>query len=43
MNIQHRWLEKYPELGSGPIPTEPYISPAWYEQEKEKIFSKVWL
>ena len=43
MNAEHRWLEAYPELGSGPISTEPYISPEWYEKEKEKIFSKVWL
>jgi len=43
MNAEHRWLEAYPELGSGPISTEPYISPEWYEKEKEKIFTKVWL
>lgn len=43
MNAEHRWLEAYPELGSGPISTEPYISPDWYEREKEKIFRKVWL
>lgn len=43
MNAEHRWLEAYPELGSGPIPTEPYISPEWYEKEKAKIFEKVWL
>ncbi|MCC6829176.1 MAG: aromatic ring-hydroxylating dioxygenase subunit alpha [Novosphingobium sp.] len=39
----HRWMEMYPELGSGPISTEPYISPEWYEREKDKIFRKVWL
>lgn len=39
----HRWLEQHPELGSGPISTEPYISTDWYEKEKEKIFRKVWL
>lgn len=43
MNAEHRWLEAYPELGSGPISTEPYISPEWYEKEKDKIFRKVWL
>jgi phenylpropionate dioxygenase-like ring-hydroxylating dioxygenase large terminal subunit len=43
MSIEHRWLEAYPELGSGPISTEPYISPEWYEKEKDKIFRKVWL
>lgn len=39
----HRWLHENPELGSGPIPIEPYISPEWYEKEQEKIFRKVWL
>lgn len=39
----HRWLHENPELGSGPIPIEPYISPEWYAKEQEKIFRKVWL
>lgn len=43
MNSEHRWLEAYPELGTGPLPTEPYISAAYYELEKEKIFKRVWL
>lgn len=43
MNSEHRWLEAYPELGTGPLPTEPYISAAWHELEKEKIFKRVWL
>lgn len=43
MTNEHRWLEQYPELGSGPISIEPYISPDWYEKEREKIFRKVWL
>ncbi len=43
MNDAHRWLHEHPELGSGPIPIEPYISPDWYEREREKIFRKVWL
>jgi phenylpropionate dioxygenase-like ring-hydroxylating dioxygenase large terminal subunit len=43
MNADHRWLEKYPELGSGPIPVEPYISPEWYAREQDKIFRQVWL
>ncbi|MCQ8278879.1 hypothetical protein NFI95_10510 [Acetobacteraceae bacterium KSS8] len=37
-DMNHRWLEKYPELGRGPISTEPYISPEYYEREREKIF-----
>lgn len=38
-----RWAAKYPELGQEPLPVEPYISPEWYEDEKEKIFKKCWL
>lgn len=40
---QHRWARAHPELGEGPLSTEPYTSPAWFEAEKEKIFTKVWL
>lgn len=43
MGVQHRWLNQNPELGTGPIPTEPYISADWYRREQEKIFKKVWL
>jgi phenylpropionate dioxygenase-like ring-hydroxylating dioxygenase large terminal subunit len=34
---------RYPELGTAPIPIEPYISKAYYELEKEHIFKKVWI
>lgn len=43
MNRPHRWGETYKELGQGPIPVEPYISPDHYAREKEKIFRKEWL
>ncbi len=33
----------YPELGTGPIPAEPYRSPAYFQREKDLIFRKVWL
>ena len=38
-----RWHDRYPELGTGPIAVEPYISPAFFEREREAIFRKVWL
>ena len=38
-----RWARKYPELGQEPLPVAPYIDPAYYEKEKEKIFKKQWL
>ena len=39
----NRWHDNYPELGTSPIPVEPYISSAYYEKERERIFRKVWL
>jgi phenylpropionate dioxygenase-like ring-hydroxylating dioxygenase large terminal subunit len=38
-----RWAAKYPHLGQEPLPVDPYISPEWYQAEKEKIFKKTWL
>ncbi len=38
-----RLSSSYPQLGTGPIPIEPYISEAYFDQEKEKIFRRVWL
>lgn len=38
-----RFHDRYPELGTGPIPVEPYISREYYEREKEQIFKKTWL
>lgn len=40
---QHRWAAKYPELGTGPLPVEPYVSEQYYELERERIFRRVWL
>lgn len=37
------WTARYPELGTGPLAVEPYISPAYFELERERIFRKVWL
>ena len=38
-----KWHDLYPELGTGPIPIEPYVSRDYFEQERELIFRKVWL
>ena len=37
------WHTDYPELGTGPIPIEPCVSPAYFAQEREKIFKRFWL
>jgi len=33
---------RYPQLGTGPVPIEPYISPEYFAREKKHIFKKVW-
>jgi len=37
------WHAQYPELGTGPVPIEPYISQEYFDLERERIFRKVWL
>jgi phenylpropionate dioxygenase-like ring-hydroxylating dioxygenase large terminal subunit len=38
-----RLSDPYPHLGTGPVPVEPYISQAYFEREREKIFRRMWL
>ncbi len=40
---RERWTNKYPELGTEPIPVEPNISPEYFERERERIFKRTWL
>lgn len=40
---ERRWVEKYPELGTGPVSAEPCISPQYFELERERIFRRSWL
>lgn len=42
-NPTYRYTMEYPELGTEPVPIEPYISPEYYEKERERIFKKSWL
>ncbi|MHA3020329.1 aromatic ring-hydroxylating oxygenase subunit alpha [Mycobacterium sp. BMJ-28] len=37
------WTERYPELGTAPIPFRDSISPEFYELEREAIFKRAWL
>lgn len=39
----HRWHEKYPRLGTGPVSVEPLVSKAWFEAERDYIYKKCWL
>jgi phenylpropionate dioxygenase-like ring-hydroxylating dioxygenase large terminal subunit len=44
MNLQTATLHsRYPELGTGPVPIEPYVSPEFYELEKKHVFKKTWI
>ncbi len=38
-----KWAQAYPELGTGPIPVEPCVSPEYFSAEVEKVFKKSWL
>lgn len=38
-----RWTTRHPELGTGPLPIEPCISPTSFERERERVFRHVWL
>jgi phenylpropionate dioxygenase-like ring-hydroxylating dioxygenase large terminal subunit len=37
------WHSQYPELGTAPVPIEPYISPEFFELERERVFRRAWL
>lgn len=38
-----KWHDLYPELGTAPVPIDPYIARSYFEKEQERIFAKVWL
>jgi phenylpropionate dioxygenase-like ring-hydroxylating dioxygenase large terminal subunit len=38
-----RWHDAYPELGTGPVAIEPYISHEFFELERERVFRRTWL
>ena len=40
---EKQWAEKYPDLGTEPVPTEPYVSDEHYELERERIFRRCWI
>ena len=37
------WHDDYPALGTEPVPIEPCISSAYFEQERKKVFGEFWL
>ena len=40
---EKRWANKYPGLGTAPVPIEPNVSPEYFEKERERIFKRSWL
>ncbi|MGI9326703.1 MAG: aromatic ring-hydroxylating oxygenase subunit alpha [Pseudomonadales bacterium] len=38
-----RYHYQYPEMGTGPVPIESYVSPDYYDLEVAHIFKRVWL
>lgn len=38
-----RFDKEYPELGTGPIPVQPFISQEYFELERAHLFPNVWL
>ena len=38
-----KWHDQYPHLGKDPLPAEVFTSAEQFEQERERIFKKVWL
>ncbi len=39
----NKWHDLYPDLGTKPIPIEPYVSRAHFEKERDLLFRKLWL
>ncbi len=37
------WAEKYPDLGTAPLPTEPYVSEEYFALERDRVFRRCWL
>jgi phenylpropionate dioxygenase-like ring-hydroxylating dioxygenase large terminal subunit len=38
-----KWHSQYPELGTDPVPIEPYISREFFDLERERVFRRAWL
>jgi phenylpropionate dioxygenase-like ring-hydroxylating dioxygenase large terminal subunit len=38
-----RYTLEYPEIGTGPVPIEPYMSENYFNLEREKVFKRTWI
>ena len=39
----YKWHNKYPHLGTDPVPADVFTSQEQFELERERMFKKVWL
>ena len=40
---EKQWADKYPELGTGPVPAEPIFSEEYFALERDRIFRRTWI
>ena len=40
---EKQWAEKYPDLGTSPLPTEPYICEEHFARERDLVFRRTWI
>ena len=43
MTATDLFMDRYPDLPRTPVPVEPYVSPAVFDQERGAIFRKSWI
>ncbi len=41
--VHRRWAKENTGLGTGPVATDPYISPKFFALERDRIFRRSWL
>ena len=40
---ERQWAEKYPDLGTAPLPTAPYICDEQFALERDLVFRRSWI
>ena len=40
---EKQWAEKYPDLGTSPLPTEPYLCEERFARERDLVFRRTWI
>jgi len=40
---EKQWVEKYPDVGTEPLPTEPYLSQERFALERDLVFRRSWI